>query len=200
MSRPVAYCNKCGIPHPEGACLRPLASKWSEVKQRLEAANDGGSKLSDIDPFADVVADTDAPEPFTEAPAKKAAPKKVTTPKAEATGREGLTVTLKGGAGFDAPWIVIHAADIPDAYEQLSGDYAAILVELMDKVKKAGSYFSAGSAKSNGAPARPGNEAPSDAGEAPGPDWTFKTGVGKNGKTWKAWMPPRGSDAQPVWL
>jgi len=203
LSDKVAYCNGCGIPHSEGACLRGIDSAWSNGKQRLEAAKDGGSTLSDIDPFADVVADTDAPEPFTEAPAKKAAPKKATTPKAESTGREGLTVTLKGGAGFDAPWIVIHAADIPDAYEQLSGDQAAVLVELMDKVKKAGNHFSGGSAKANtsgGAPARPGNEAPEGTSEAPGPDWTYKTGVGKNGKTWKAWMPPRGSSEQPVWL
>ncbi len=159
--------------------------------------------MSDIDPFADVVADTDAPEPFTEAPAKKAAPKKV-TPKAEVVAGEGkVTITLKGGAGFDAPWIVVHAADIPDAYLQLSGDNAALLVELMEKVKKAGAHFSGGSAKSGssgGAPARPGNEAPEGTAEAPGPDWTYKTGVGKNGKTWKAWMPPRGSSENPVWL
>ena len=158
--------------------------------------------MSDVDPFKDVEVDTETPEPFTEAPkkapAKKAAPKKVEV----GDGEGKVTITLKGGAGFDAPWIVIHAADIPDAYLQLSGDQAALLVELMDKVKKAGKHFAAGSStgSSGGAPARPGNEAPAGTPEAPGPDWTFKTGVGRNGKTWKAWMPPRGSDENPVWL
>lgn len=160
-----------------------------------------GSKLTELDPFADVPAD-DSPEPFTEEP-KKAPAKKVAAKKpAEQPGREGVTVTLKGGAGFDAPWIVIHAQDIGDAYEQLSGDFAAVLVELMDKVKKAGSYFAAGSKQgaSGGAPARPGNEAPPGTPAAPGPEWQYKTGVSKAGKTWKGWFPPRGSDESPVWL
>ena len=157
--------------------------------------------MSDVDPFVDVPVD-DSPEPFTEEP-KKAAPKKAAPKKAEPIPGEGkVTLTLKGGAGFDAPWIVIHANDIGDAYEQLSGDYAAVLVELMDKVKKAAAHFAAGSkgGAAGGAPARPGNEAPAGTPEAPGPDWQYKTGVGKNGKTWKGWFPPRGSDASPVWL
>lgn len=183
---------------------RLLASTWSEVKQRSGTANNGGSKLSDVDPFADVPVDTDTPEPFTEPePAKKAPAKKAAAKKVEVGDVDGkVTITLKGGAGFDAPWIVIHAADIPDAYLQLSGDQAALLVELMDKVKKAGAHFAAGSkgGAAGGAPARPGNEAPPGTPEAPGPDWQYKTGVGKNGKTWKGWFPPRGSDASPVWL
>ena len=162
------------------------------------------SKLSDVDPFSDVPVDTEAPEPFTEPEPKKAAPKKVAAKKqeVEVSGDGKVTITLKGGAGFDAPWIVIHAADIPDAYLQLSGDHAALLVELMDKVKKAGAHFAGGASKGLQVPApvRPGNEAPPGTVGAPGPDWTYKTGVGKNGKTWKAWMPPRGSDEPPVWL
>lgn len=205
MSSKVAYCIRCGIPHVE-LCKRPLASEWSEVKQRLEAAKEG-NKLSDIDPFEDVV-DLDAPEPFADEPtAKKAAAKKVAPKKVDGTGsdREGVTVTLKGGAGFDAPWIVIHAGDIGDAYDQLSGDNASVLAKLMDRTRHAASHFTSlgGGPAANpggGAPARPGNEAPAGVGEAPGPDWTYKTGVGKNGKTWKAWMPPRGSSEQPVWL
>lgn len=160
--------------------------------------------MSDIDPFNDVPVDLDSPEPFTEETPKKAAPKKA-APKKESSGdREGVTVTLKGGAGFDAPWIVIHAGDIHDAYEQVSGDNASVLAKLMDRVRNAASHFTslggAVTSSGGGAPARPGNEAPAGVAEAPGPDWTYKTGVGKNGKTWKAWMPPRGSSDQPVWL
>ena len=164
--------------------------------------------MTEFDPFNDVPQDEDAVEPFTEdTPPKKAAAKKVTTPKKDSgngSDREGVTVTLKGGAGFDAPWIVIHASDVEDAYDQVSGDNASVLAKLMDRVRHAASHFtSLGGATTNpagGAPARPGNEAPAGTADAPGPDWTYKTGVGKNGKTWKAWMPPRGSDASPVWL
>jgi hypothetical protein len=190
-----------------GLCKRPLASEWSEVKQRLEAAKEG-NKLSDIDPFEDVASDADAPEPFADEPSNKKAPVKKAAPKkVDGTGsdREGVTVTLKGGAGFDAPWIVIHAGDIGDAYDQLSGDNASVLAKLMDRTRHAASHFTSlgggpAPAPGGGAPARPGNEAPAGVAEAPGPDWTYKTGVGKNGKTWKAWMPPRGSSEQPVWL
>jgi hypothetical protein len=160
--------------------------------------------LSDIDPFNDVPVDEDAVEPFSDEPAKKPAAKKAAAKKEPASDREGVTVTLKGGAGFDSPWIVIHASDIQDAYDQVSGDNASILAKLMDRVRHAASHFTslggATTGPSGGAPARPGNEAPAGTAEAPGPDWTYKTGVGKNGKTWKAWMPPRGSSESPVWL
>lgn len=160
--------------------------------------------MSDIDPFSDVPVDEDVVEPFTDEPtakkavAKKAAPKKV---EGSASDREGVTVTLKGGAGFDAPWIVIHAGDISDAYEQLSGDNASVLAKLMDRTRHAASHFTSLGGSVAAAPAaRPGQEAPAGLPEPPGPDWTYKTGVGKNGKTWKAYMPPRGSSESPVWL
>ena len=166
--------------------------------------------MSDIDPFNDVPVDEDAVEPFTDEAPKKEAPNKAAPKKAvkkpETSGdREGVTVTLKGGAGFDAPWIVIHASDINDAYEQVSGDNASTLAKLMDRVRHAANHFTSlggGAPKQNGggAPARPGNEAPAGVPDAPGPDWTYKTGIGKNGKAWKAWMPPRGSAEPPVWL
>jgi hypothetical protein len=39
----------------------------------------------------------------------------------------GLTVTLKAGVGFEAPWIVIHAADATDALNQINtGDFATL--------------------------------------------------------------------------
>lgn len=161
--------------------------------------------MSNIDPF-DAIADDSVGEPFEDTPpaVKKAAPKKVAV-KADPEGEGKLTVTLKGGAGFDAPWIVVHAANVDDALDLFQGD-ASKLASLMDRVQSAGKHFTGlAPAKpaggSGGAPARPGAEAPAGTPEAPGPDWTFKTGVNANtGKTWKAWMPPRGSDAKPVWL
>jgi len=145
-------------------------------------------------------------EPPVEAPKKAPAKKVAAKPaKKENTLSESkITITLKGGSGFDAPWIVIHADDLEDASRQVN-DEAALLADVMERVQKAGQHFaglgpSKPASSSGGAPARPGAEAPGGTPAAPGPDWTYKTGVGKNGKTWKAWMPPRGSDASPVWL
>jgi len=159
------------------------------------------SKLTDFDPFENAPVDA-ADEPFEQ----PAAPKKVPAKKAAAvtpTGEGKLTLTLKGGAGFDSPWIVIHAADVDDALDQVSGDNAAKLAKLMDETRKAANHF-AGSAPAKPAAGRPApqsaGEAPAGTPEPPGPDWVYKTGVGKNGKTWKAWMPPRGSSESPVWL
>lgn len=159
--------------------------------------------MSDIDPFADVVdLDSDV-EPFTEPdpPAKKAAPKKVVVKPAD--GSEGkIVLTFKEGAGFDSSWTVVHANSVSEGLSILNDPE---FKSLLDQSKKVATYYRGGSAaggasSGGGAPARPGNEAPAGVAPAPGPDWTFKTGVGKNGKPWKAWMPPRGSDAQPVWL
>lgn len=158
----------------------------------------------DADPFDDVADDSFEGVPFEE-PA--AAPKKAATKKAAAkpapSGDGKVVLTLKGGAGFDAPWIVIHATDLSDAYEQVSGENAELLVKLMEQTTKAAQRFSG----NKGGAAAPSNRAPAGAVEppagtpaAPGPDWTYKTGVGKTGKPWKGWFPPRGSSEQPVWL
>jgi hypothetical protein len=162
------------------------------------------TELTDIDPFEDATVDDTDVAPF-EAPApKKAAPKKAAV-KADPDSEGKLTVTLKGGAGFDAPWIVVHAGSVDDALEVFQAD-ATKLASLMDRVQAAGKYFvglapAKPASGSGGAPARPGAEAPAGTPTAPGPDWTYKSGVNaKTGKTWKAWMPPRGSDDPPVWL
>jgi hypothetical protein len=147
--------------------------------------------LTDFDPFEDAPVDEVVEQPT---------PKKPPTKKAVAPGEGKLTLTLKGGAGFDSPWIVIHATDVDDALDQVSGDNAAKLAKLMDATRKAANHFG-GSAPAKPAPApQAATEAPAGTPEAPGPDWVYKTGVGKNGKTWRAWMPPRGSDAEPVWI
>lgn len=159
--------------------------------------------MTNFDPFLDETVEDTGAVPFAdepEAPVKKAAPKKAVAK--PASDREGVTVTLKGGAGFDAPWIVIHAADIADAYEQVSGDNASLLAKLMEKASAAAAHFSGQSKPSSGARSAPQGaaEPPAGTAAAPGPDWTYKTGVGKTGKTWKGWFPPRGSSESPVWL
>jgi len=49
-----------------------------------------------------------------------------------------VTVTLKGGAGFNAPWVVIHGSTVNDALGQLSDTE---LPALLEKAQKASKYF-----------------------------------------------------------
>lgn len=157
--------------------------------------------MTDFDAFADITADdTVESAPFEETPPAKKAAKKA-APKVE-PGEDGRwTVTLKGGAGFDAPWLVGRFASLEEAADEFSGDRATQLVSLMERVKQASSKFNGGPQQGQDRqPPAGAVEAPAGTPAAPGPDWTYKTGVGKTGKTWKAWMPPRGSSEQPVWL
>lgn len=145
-----------------------------------------------FDPFAD-----ETPEPVasdwladsTPVVEEKKENKTVTVQNTEGK----LTVTLKGGAGFDAPWIVIHADDASDALEQLK---APELKELMELTKKAGAHFSGG----NGSAGRPqqaaasapaqsnaGSSAPSCSHGA----MTYRKGISKKtNKPWEAYFCP----------
>lgn len=55
-----------------------------------------------------------------------------------ATSEGKVVVTLKGGAGYDAPWIVIHADTIADANSQLND---AELASLINQTKKVATFF-----------------------------------------------------------
>ncbi|QHB38079.1 ribonucleoside reductase class II [Mycobacterium phage Noelle] len=155
--------------------------------------------------------DAPPPEAPKKAPAKKAAAKAAPAKAAAASGEGKVVLTFKGGSGFDAPWIVIHAEDLDDALAQVTNQ-GDTLGALMTRVQNAGQHFAGmAPAKSGGgnsggggggrsnAP-RGAQEPPAGTPPAPGPDWTYKSGTGKNGKPWSAWMPPRGSDEKPVWL
>ncbi|GAB4584449.1 hypothetical protein [Nocardia sp. IFM 10818] len=134
----------------------------------------------------------DAPAAPAAAPARPAAP----------SGDGKVVLTFKGGAGYDAPWVVIHAADLQDAYNQVSAENAALLASVMQETQRAGQYFSGlgGSAPKGGTGGggqqRQQQRAPQES--APGGEsrqcqhgeMQFKSGVGKNGKPWKAFMCP----------
>lgn len=156
-----------------------------------------------LDPFA-----APAPEPE---PAASALPvEKPAATAARPSLDEGkVVVTLKGGAGYEAPWIVIHAGSPAEADALLNSE----MLELMGKVQRAAGTFRGAAPANPNAPAatssRPSQpadstQAPAGAPESPGPGWEFKTGVtkaGRNaGKPWKAWMPPRGSSESPVFF
>lgn len=147
------------------------------------------------DPWAGIDAAADEPLPFSEPDIKPA-------PKVTVVGDEGngkIVLTFKEGAGFDASWTVVHADSVADATSILSDP---AFKGVLEQAKKVAAFFRGGAIaapKQGGAPTRPGSEAPASAGQAPGPGWTYREGS-KNGKTWKAWMPPQGSDEKPVWV
>lgn len=151
-----------------------------------------------VDAFADAPTD-DVVESVT---VKKTASKPLAAVKKEevqlADNNQGITLTYKGGSGFDAPWVVVHAADLQDAYEIASDP---LLRKLFEQVIAGGEFF-ASLATPKAAAAQPQRpDAPTPPAGAPGPDWTYKEGIGKTGKPWKAWMPPRDQPGlSPVWL
>jgi hypothetical protein len=51
-----------------------------------------------------------------------------------------ITITLKGTAGSDAPWIEVHAGSFDEALDMFQGD-ANGLASLMDRVQSAGKHF-----------------------------------------------------------
>lgn len=115
----------------------------------------------------------------------------------EANSNAKIVTTLKGGSGYDAPWVVIHTDTPAEALAILENDE---LRPLLDQAKKVGQYFSGGNSKpaNNGKPA--GASQPSaNAPECP-PGWTYREGVSKSGKHYKAYFPPQGSNDKPIWL
>lgn len=123
-----------------------------------------------------------------------------------------VVLTFKGGSGYDAPWIVVHAADLDEALEHVTTK-AETLISVMERVQLAGKHFAglapakASSNNINVAPARPlqpsqpsgSVEAPSWAPPKPFDDFVYVTKVkAETGKVWHAWMPPeKGDTRQP---
>lgn len=113
-----------------------------------------------------------------------------------------IVATLKGGSGFDAPWVVVHADTPAEAKEILDDEQ---FKEFLDLVGSVGGYFAkTGPSKpaqggNNGAAPAPAQQAPN--GQTPPPGYVFKSGIGKNGKPWKAFMAAdRNSGLDPIWL
>lgn len=153
-----------------------------------------------------------APEPA----AKKAAPRKAAPKKAavktasdddeDETEFHPFTLSLKAHGGFDAPMLVLRAKSLGEMADLLEGDNADELIRLMDNTAKAAKYFSGqfpeAGPKGGGGPRGGGNgggqRRPYGAGDPPADypplpaGWTYRTGVGKNGKPWHAYESPDG--------
>lgn len=110
-----------------------------------------------------------------------------------------VTVTLKGGVGYNAPWVVIHGATVTDALNQIN---EADLAVLLERAQKATTYFAGKADTPTPTPAAQGGsqtQSGQPAASAAGQGGVVKTcahgqmvpraGV-KNGKTWSGYFCP----------
>jgi hypothetical protein len=128
--------------------------------------------------------------------------------------------TLKAAAGYDAEWLTptVYGATAQETAERGKELLLAMKsVGLIDLASQAADYtrgqFKGGpKTQAASAPAAQpsfqngqvqyGNQAPAAGPPRPAnvpADFTYKEGQ-KNGKTWKGWFPPRGSDDSPIWV
>lgn len=151
------------------------------------------------DPWA-----TTTEEPAQQEPQGK--PEVESKPAVVQHGSDGKVVTtFKEAAGFDASWIVIHADSVDETIDILSDREK--METLMNMVKGAALVFrggavSAGQQRGGGSKqGQPEGSKKPPAGTPPAPDDTYEYRTGsKNGNAWHAWMPPKGSNKEVVWL
>lgn len=149
-----------------------------------------------IDPFENQ-AETPTTETETPTPTKKENTQVETQD-------QKIVVTLKGGAGYDAPWIVVHAQNAEEAVQTLNDEHMTALLEATKTVAGKFNVGGGGAPKRSAAPRQQGKpqgatQAPN--GQTPPEGYEYRTGVSKTGKTWKAFMPTdRNSGLEPIWL
>ena len=116
-----------------------------------------------------------------------------------------IVTTLKAGAGYDAPWAVLHTDTHDEALEIMSSD------SFKDYLKAAAETASAfAGMMPSKAPARSGSQAPQGKPQGatqpnnaatPPEGYVFRSGMGKNGRPYQAFMPiDRNSGLEPIWL
>ena len=151
-----------------------------------------------------------ATDPFEAKEAEDAAKAAQETPNTKTTKETKITmaentegkivVTLKGGKGYEAPWIVIHANDIAEANAHLNDEALAGLIK---QTKKVAEFFNGGenTQANNGPKGQPKAATQAPNGQEPPEGYEFKSGVNKQGKPWKGFLPiDRNSGLKPIWL
>lgn len=120
-----------------------------------------------------------------------------TPQRVEGPSQAKIVTTLKGGTGYDAPWIVIHA-DTPQEAIDLLND--KVMKELIEKTRVVADFFSQSEPAKKPAGKPAGASQPPEGSPACPPGWTYRTGVSKAGKPYQAYFPPKGSQESPIWL
>lgn len=152
------------------------------------------------DPFASAPAQDEAQQETTPTTTETSKEKPLTAP-TTVTDQSKLTLTFKGGAGYDAPWVVVHANNPSEANAIVLDEEFKTLLETVQRV---GGAFGGMAPNKPAAPAsngQPAGASQAPNGETPPPGYVFKSGMGKNGKPWKAFMPiDRNSGLEVQWL
>ena len=158
--------------------------------------------MSYEDPFGSAPTDDEAQ---TSAPEAPVAAKPAVVEQADGK----VVLTFKGGRDFDAPWIVIHANSLEDAYEQVTVK-GELLGKLMERTKNAGAHFAGKPPAAPQGGSEPTRQAPAGAQQAPGGEtrfcehgeMVFKSGVSKAGKPYKLFSctAPRESQCKAQFL
>lgn len=110
--------------------------------------------------------------------------------KNEDTAGTEVSVTLKGGSGYDAPWVVLRAPNVATARQLV--DDEDNLTPLLDSAAKAGQYF----ASLAPVPAARAASSNSDGGNGEGKSckhgaMQWKSGFSAaTGKAWQGWFCP----------
>lgn len=148
------------------------------------------------DPF--ITAADEAQTETVAAPEAPKAAKKAPSKAAQGSGDQGkVSVTLKGGSGFDAPWIVLYGDTPAEVASQMDEELAA----LATKTAKVAKFFQAQVGPSQAGRPQPGK--PEAASQAPGGEtkscshgeMVFRSGVNASTKkTWKAYFCPTPKD------
>ncbi|MGK5496368.1 hypothetical protein [Streptomyces sp. URMC 125] len=152
------------------------------------------------DPFEDK-SPWDEPAPQPPAQNEPAAP-----PVPSIADGNKVRITLKGGAGFDAPWITIDGVNVEDALAQLKN--SAVVKELIDTTSKVGAYFASLSQPAGGgsAPKRFENGRVVSKGQAPAAETPQDDDCPHGRKlvdkgSWAAMFcqAPKGQQCEPLW-
>lgn len=110
-----------------------------------------------------------------------------------------VKITLKGGSGYDAPWLTHEFRSVDEADEILNGPDGVKLAEVLAKVQAVAKFFVAkneipktgSQARSAGSASAGATDAPAWMGSAPscphGPKKYVTKVSAKTGKPWHAW-------------
>lgn len=108
-------------------------------------------------------------------------------------GGNKVRVTLKGGTGYDAPWVTIDGVSIQDALDQLTGENATVVAELVKRVAQVGAVF-AGTGNSKPAAGNGGGQLGKPAGATQAPSGETAPICHHGPMEWKSWT--RASDGK----
>jgi hypothetical protein len=172
------------------------------------------------DPWA---VDEPTPEPGSDAPAAEhpadeaqsefspATKENVTVTVTNRTASEGkIVTTIKYGAGFDAPWTVIHSDTPEEALATLNSPTTRALIEQTAKVAKYSKGLDSGTAPAGQRSGNGGGGQHQQQSTPPGVEakncahgeMTYRTGTSQKGP-WKAYFcpaPNKEDQCKPIWM